>query len=102
MIKGLVYLAILTTVVMISWIAFGIYHNYTTSTINADTGIAIKPIPPQFNKKIIETIKSKKQIDADLNQTRTTTSITPTPTIGPTPSSGIKTTPVASNSAAQL
>lgn len=99
MIKGLLYLAILTTVVMISWVGFGIYHNFTTSTINADTSIAITPIPPQFDKRTIEKMKSKKSIDADLNKTKAEISTTPqSETPIATASSAATVTPAASSS----
>ena len=68
MIKGLLYLAILTAVVVASWIGFSVHHGYTTSTISSDTSIIITPIPASFDREIIEKIKAKKVIKADLSE----------------------------------
>lgn len=68
MIKGFLYLAILTAAVVASWFGFSIHHGYTTSTISSDTGIIITPIPASFDREIIEKIKAKKVIRADLSE----------------------------------
>lgn len=66
MLKNLLYFAILTTVIVISWITFGIYHNNITSTISPDTSIRISPIPANFDIETITNLKSKEVIQADL------------------------------------
>jgi len=68
MFKGLLYLAISSLAVVSSWIGFSVYHGYTTSTISSDTGVIISPIPPEFDREIIERIKAKKIIKADLSE----------------------------------
>lgn len=68
MIKGLLYLAILTAAVVASWIGFSVHHGYTTSTISSDEAIIITPIPASFDREIIEKIKAKKVIKADLSE----------------------------------
>lgn len=68
MFKSLLYIAVLTLVVVASWIGLSVYHGYTTSTISSDTGIIITPIPSGFDGKIIEKIKTKKVIKADLSE----------------------------------
>ena len=68
MIKGLLYLAILTAAVVASWIVFSVHHGYTTSTISSDTSIIISPIPASFDRETIEKIKAKKVIKADLSE----------------------------------
>lgn len=68
--KNLLYLAILTTIVVLSWVGFGIYNASVTSTITSDTSIAITPIPRDFNKSTIVSIKNKKVIPVDLSQKR--------------------------------
>ncbi len=77
MIKSLLYLAILTTAVVASWIGFSVYHNYTTSTISQDTNIRIIPIDPQFDRETIGTIKAKRVIEADLTKTKVETTLVP-------------------------
>ncbi len=79
MFKSLLYIAILTTAVVISWIGFTVHHSHTTSTISPDTKIRITPIPPSFNKEVIERIKAKKVISTDLDEDRAIISITPEP-----------------------
>lgn len=76
-IKNIVYLAILTTVVVASWIGFSVHHSYTTSTIGSDTKIRITPIAPQFDKTTVERLRAKKVINVDLNQKRIIVSVTP-------------------------
>jgi len=68
MIKGLLYIAILTAVVVASWIGFSVHHGYTTTTISSDTGIIITPIPQEFDRETIEKIRAKKVIKADLSE----------------------------------
>lgn len=70
MFKSLLYIAILTTIVVISWVGFSVYHNRTTSTISEDLGIRITPIPGSFNKETIAKIKAKKAVSANLSETR--------------------------------
>jgi hypothetical protein len=87
MLKSLLYLAIMTTAVVASWIGFAIYHNSVTSTISSDTSIRITPIDAQFDKETIETIRQKRVIRADLSETRVEVSIIPSSTASATTSS---------------
>ena len=108
MIKNLVYLAVFTFVIILSWIAFGIYHSYTTSTISSDTGILISPIPAHFDIDVVKNLKARKVVPADLSAqsphaTEAATTITPTqaqptPTV-PIQPSILPSPPPASNSA---
>lgn len=75
----LLYFAILTTTVVASWIGFSIYHNFSSSTISVDTGIRITPIPSNFDKKTIDSLKERKQINVDLEEEVILPSITPEP-----------------------
>ena len=68
MFKGLLYLAMLTTTVVASWVGFSVYHGYATSTISTDKAIIITPIPSGFDREVIENIKAKKVINADLSE----------------------------------
>lgn len=70
MIKSLLYIAIFTTVTVLSWIVLSVYHNYTTSTITQGTSIIITPIDPEFDQETIQKIKLKKTINADLSNVR--------------------------------
>ena len=68
MIKNLLFLSIFTFVVVLSWISFSVYHTYTTSQISPDAAIRITPIPDKFDQDMINVLKSKKRVDADLTQ----------------------------------
>lgn len=89
MLKNLLYFAVLTTVIVLSWIVFGIYHNITTSTISDDTSIRIIPIPANFDTATIDNLKSKEVIQADLFAGSSISTqagiITTLPTPNPTP-----------------
>lgn len=78
MFKNLVYIAILSTATVASWIGFSVYHNYTTSTIEDATKIRITPIQGEFDREAIERIKSKRTIPANLNEQRVVVTISPT------------------------
>lgn len=75
MIKSLLYFAILTTTVVLSWIGFSIHHNYTTSTISQDTSIRTTPIEGRFDRETMGKLKTKKVIEADLSEIRDETTI---------------------------
>ncbi len=77
MIKGLLYIVALTTVVVVSWIIFSVYHSYTTSTITQDTSIGITPIPAKFDTQTLDKLKEKNQVEVDLSKDRVNISITP-------------------------
>ncbi|HVT01453.1 MAG TPA: hypothetical protein VHE53_04445 [Patescibacteria group bacterium] len=76
MIKGLLYITLLTTAAVISWIAFSVYHSTVTSTIAPDTAIIITPIPPSFDRETIEKLKNKKVVPVDLSAGRVDLPIT--------------------------
>ena len=78
MIKNLLYFSILTSTVIISWIAFGIFHHWTYTTISADTSILITPIQPRFDEKIIKRITERKSVPADLEQVKPEATAAPT------------------------
>lgn len=86
MIKNLLYFSILTTIVILSWITFGVYHNYTTSTIAPDASILITPIPGRFDDVTIRRITTRRVIQVDLSQNKLEASATPT--ISPATSGG--------------
>lgn len=82
MFKSLLYIAILTTAIVASWVGFSVYHGYTTSTISADTNIRIAPIEAKFDQETIGILRSKRVIKANLSEGKTSLTITPQPTNG--------------------
>ncbi len=77
MFKSLLYIAILTTAVVASWISFSVYHGYTATTISSDTSIRIIPIESKFDQETIDSLKSKREIKANLSEKKATLTITP-------------------------
>ncbi len=106
MIKGLLYIAILTTTVIISWVIFSVYDNSVTSTISSDTSIAITPIPPNFDTDTLNMLKSKNIVSVDLEKNRPASSqsadISPTvvPTQAITPTKTVSTSSGTINNSA--
>ncbi len=70
MLKNLLYFAIFTTLIVSSWVVFGIYHSSVTSTITPDTTLIITPIPSSFDTKTINNIKTRQIIPADISLAR--------------------------------
>lgn len=68
--KTLLYIAIFTTAVVLSWVVFGFYHSKTTTTISSDKEIIITPIPPEFDEETVGKIRLRKVIEADLSTNR--------------------------------
>ncbi len=89
MFKNLTYIAIFTFIIILSWIGFGVYHSYATSTIGNDTQVLISPIPAHFDLDVVKQISERKIINADLAANSPTasgsTKLTPSPapTINP-------------------
>lgn len=81
MIRSLLYLAILTAITVAAWVGFSVYHSYSTSTIDDATSIIITPIPGEFDKEVIESIKNKRKVEVDLNEQKIVISPTPIETI---------------------
>lgn len=68
MIKNILYLAILITVFVISWIASSIYHNLATSTIPETTQIQITPIIGKFDTQTIQSLQDRANVQVNLNE----------------------------------
>lgn len=70
--------------VVTAWVAFSIYHSFTTTTISEDLQMQITPINPTFDTETIESLKSRKKIvplfQTDGKQEASTpATLTPTP-----------------------
>lgn len=77
--KNLVTLAIFTTMIVIVWIGFNIYHNFATSTVSNDINIRSTPIENTFKTKTIEdNLKSRKEITVDLSEKIAVATVAPT------------------------
>lgn len=80
------YLLILGSIliIIIIWVAFNIYHNYTSSTVDSNESITIIPIQGTFDQNMVSQIKNRKRVDAPLDSIKNLVA-SPSPTISPTP-----------------
>lgn len=85
MIRNLTILAILTAVTVLAWIGFTIYYNLRTSTLTEEAIIRVAPITPTFDRKAIQEISKRKQIQVDLADRARRTSSTQSATISTAP-----------------
>lgn len=85
-------------IIIIIWVLFNIYHNYTTSTIDPSENLTIIPIEGTFDRNTINQAKNRKRVDVSLDSVKTLTAspspkISPTPTIIASPSPTLTLTP---------
>lgn len=92
--KDLLFILVSAVFVVFAWIVFTIIHQSTTSTITESLGQDIAPIAQTFDKKTIETLKSRVQITPAYNVVSE-----PTPRPTPIPPSIAPLTPLSSSSA---
>lgn len=85
MIKNLLIIAILTTLVIVSWIIFTVIHSSVSTTIPKDVSSIIAPIPASFDKQTIDLLKTKKVIPADIGESKAIISPTIQPSTTPNP-----------------
>jgi len=83
-------IVILTSIfiLVITWIAFNVYHYSVTSTITPATEIQIRPINPSFDISVIDALKKRTQTEAsvtDVSSASASPSPTPTQTLTPSP-----------------
>ncbi len=69
LVKNLFYFAVLTSVVVVTWIAAVIYFNVTTSTIPEDTNVHSIPIEPTFDRETLNQLESRVDVPVDLSLT---------------------------------
>lgn len=66
MLKNLLLLSAFSTFVVIVIIALNLFHSYTLSNLSPRTQNRIIPITPTFDKKTLEELKQRKEIDVNL------------------------------------
>jgi hypothetical protein len=66
--KNIIYLGAFSLFVVIVWIFMGLYHSRNTPTISSSTEKKAAPIDPSFDTDIINEIKQRKQIQANLGE----------------------------------
>ncbi len=71
---------------VLAWVIFNIYHSLVTSTISQTLNLQISPINPTFDKKTIDAIKKRNNVEPiyDLSNSSVPK---PTPTFVISPSS---------------
>lgn len=60
--KDIILILTLTSIIVISWIAFSIYHNLATSTISQVQSVDIKSINPTFDTQTIDRLKKRERV----------------------------------------
>lgn len=96
MFKNLTYIGIFTFIIIASWIGFGVYHSYVTSTIGSDTQVLISPIPAHFDLDVVKSISQRSVINADLASNSPVASSGAKATPSPTQALKPQTTPAVS------
>lgn len=61
--RDLLLLLVPFFIMVVAWIIFNIYHSSVTSTISDTLNIQITPINPTFDKKAIEAIKNRDDVE---------------------------------------
>ena len=67
--KNVFYLAILTTVVVATWIASTLYYSITNPTVTEDISAHTTPISPSFDTEIMDQVGNRIQVQVDLSDT---------------------------------
>jgi hypothetical protein len=76
MIKNLTYLGAFTLFVVIVWVALTVYTNFIVTTIPKNIDEQIKPLDDSFNVKVLENLKKRNNIQANLSELLPEPSIT--------------------------
>lgn len=67
-IKNILYLAILTTVVVFTWVASNVWYSLVTPTTPEDTNAYSTPITPNFDAQTLEQLGNRIEVPVDLSQ----------------------------------
>jgi hypothetical protein len=82
--RDLLLLLVPFFIMVVAWVIFNIYHSSVTSTISDTLNIQIAPINPTFDKKAIEEIKNRDDVQPIYDLSNSSLA-TPAPTATPTP-----------------
>jgi hypothetical protein len=66
--KNILYLAILTTVVVMTWVFTSVWYSFTQSTTPAETNKYAEPIQPQFDIETMDTLNQRLSVPVDLSE----------------------------------
>lgn len=91
--KDLLLLLVPFFIMVVAWVIFNIYHSSVTSTISDTLNIQIKPINPTFDKKSIEAIKNRDNVEPIYDLSNSSLA-SPIPTITQTPESTASSLPL--------
>ena len=95
--KDLLLLLIPFFIMVVAWVIFNIYHSRVTSTISDTLNIQITPINPTFDKKAIEAIKNRDDIEPIYDLSNSSLA-TPVPEVTPSPESTSSSLPLQAGS----
>jgi hypothetical protein len=66
--KNLLYIALLTSAVVLTWIGTSIYYSLSTSTTPVDTSKYSTPIAPAFDMTLLDSLSTRTTIPVDFSQ----------------------------------
>ena len=86
--NDLLLLVISIFVIVVIWIGTNLYHAFVTSTITETQNIQVTPIDPQFDREVLEKLKSRTVVDPlfEADSIAASTPATPSPSISVRPS----------------
>lgn len=79
---------------VVAWVGFSIYHNLATSTVVPTVGQQLIPIPPSFDTKTINALKTRTAVNPNF----TALSQGSSESASPSPTPALSITPTASPS----
>ncbi len=82
--KEYLVLFVSALLLIILWVIFNIYHNYTTSTIDFNQEEIVIPIEGDFDMDAVNQIRTRKQVEAPLESEISSPSPSPNPSPSPT------------------
>ncbi|HWY79981.1 MAG TPA: hypothetical protein VNW29_06525 [Candidatus Sulfotelmatobacter sp.] len=102
--KDILFILISSFVVVFAWIVFNIIHILSNSTVSPDVQAQLMPIPPNFDSRVMQQLKSRENINPlfenQASTSATTITTTPTPNFLTPLGAGVITPSPAENSVA--
>lgn len=86
--NDLLILVISIFIIALIWIGTNLYHAFVTSTITETQNIQVSPIEPNFDREVLEKLKSRTVVDPlfEADSIAASTPATPTPSVTGRPS----------------
>jgi hypothetical protein len=66
--KNILYIAILTTVVVITWVFTEVWHSFTQATTPPETSKYAEPIDPEFDIETLDLLNQRLSVPVNLSE----------------------------------